>query len=86
LFSSQSFCCFHEGKWDAPISERVFPIKGKSNQARSRCACDIAALVSFADQRAFPSAQYCTNSGSPYSPLQCFTTKCIDSSKQSCLF
>ena len=49
--SSQSFCCFHNGKWDAPITERVYPIKGQSNQ-------------------------YCTNSGSPYSPLQCFTTKC----------
>jgi hypothetical protein len=59
--SSQSFCCFHNGKWDAPINERVFPVKGQSNQ-------------------------YCTNSGAPYSPLQCFTTKCIDASKTSCVF
>ena len=59
--STQSFCCFHEGKWDAPISERVYPVKGQGNQ-------------------------YCTNSGSPYSPLRCLTTKCIDSSKSSCVF
>ena len=49
--STQSFCCFHNGKWDAPIAERVYSVKGQSNQ-------------------------YCTNSGAPYSPLQCFTTKC----------
>jgi hypothetical protein len=59
LRSTQKFCCFHEGKWDAPISERVFPIAGQANL-------------------------FCTNSGAPYAPLRCFTTKCIDATKASC--
>jgi hypothetical protein len=59
LHRNQQFCCNHGGKWDPPISERVFPIRGTSNQ-------------------------FCTNSGSPYSPLRCITSKCIPAGRTAC--